>query len=66
MSFKPGKDLMPVDSSDEKDVAIDNDVSLADTWKAMIELPKTKARSVGVSNFSIDHVRLFTGCKSSS
>lgn len=57
---------MPVDSSDEKDVAIDNDVSLADTWKAMIELPKTKARSVGVSNFSIDHVRLFTGCKSSS
>lgn len=56
VSFKPGKELMPTDPSDSNDVAIDNSVTLAETWKAMTALPKTKARSVGVSNFSIDHL----------
>ncbi|KAJ5973139.1 Aldo/keto reductase subgroup [Penicillium vulpinum] len=38
------------------DVIIDDDVSIVDTWKAMTKLPKSKARSVGVSNHMIEHL----------
>lgn len=54
VSFKPGSELFPLAS--ENDVAIDNSISLAETWKAMIKLPKSKTRAIGVSNFTIDHV----------
>lgn len=54
VSFKPGSELFPLAA--ENEVAIDNSTSLAETWKAMIKLPKAKTRAIGVSNFTIDHV----------
>lgn len=54
VAFKRGSELFPLAA--ENDCAIDNDISIVDTWKAMTKLPKEKARSVGVSNFSIDHL----------
>jgi L-glyceraldehyde reductase len=38
------------------DVEMDDNVSIVDTWKAMLKLPKSKTRSVGVSNFSVEHL----------
>ena len=38
------------------DVAIDDSVSIVDTRKAVLKLPKSKARTLGVSNFSINHI----------
>ncbi len=63
VSFKKGSkdvgtDLFPLTGENEPDgdVEIDDGVSIVDTWKAMTQLPKSKARSVGVSNFTIDHL----------
>ena len=38
----------------ENEIDLDMDVSLVDTWKAMLELPKSKAKAVGVSNFTVE------------
>lgn len=38
------------------DVLIVDDISIVDTWKAMTKLPKSKARAVGVSNHTINHL----------
>jgi len=53
-----GQDLFPLTGKNEPDgdVEIDDDVSIVDTWKAMTELPKSKARSIGVSNFTIEYL----------
>ena len=56
VAFKSGPELFPL--ANDADVAIDNSISIVDTWKAMTQLPKSKTRSIGVSNHSIDHVRL--------
>ncbi|KAF8340944.1 NADP-dependent oxidoreductase domain-containing protein [Amanita rubescens] len=50
-AFAAGKDLFPKDATGA--VVLDDDVSLVDTWKAMLALPKSKVRAVGVSNFTI-------------
>ncbi|GJN71744.1 mitochondrial glycerol dehydrogenase Gld1 [Purpureocillium lilacinum] len=55
VAFKPGNELFPK-TSDGSELALNRDVSISQTWKAMTELPKSKARSVGVSNFSIEHL----------
>ncbi|KAF5366002.1 hypothetical protein D9758_006692 [Tetrapyrgos nigripes] len=58
VSFKPGtpgKDLFPPDSQ-EGYVALDSQTSIADTWKAVNALPKSKVKSVGVSNFTIEQL----------
>ncbi|CAG7925603.1 unnamed protein product [Penicillium olsonii] len=47
--------LSPIDKNG-KEVAIDNSVRLVDTWKAMINLPKSKVRAIGVSNFTPEHI----------
>ena len=55
----PHKELFPLvkDSKVEGgDVAIYDGVSIVDTWKAMTKLPKSKARAVGVSNFTVEHL----------
>ena len=39
------------------DVKILDDVSIVDTWKAVTKLPKEKARAVGVSNFTKEHLQ---------
>ncbi|KAK2010207.1 aldo/keto reductase [Colletotrichum eremochloae] len=49
---KEGDSLFPLATQDE--VALDQGVSLVDTWKAMINLPKSKVKNVGVSNFTIE------------
>ncbi|KAF5365999.1 hypothetical protein D9758_006691 [Tetrapyrgos nigripes] len=52
----PGQNLMPEDPNNKSYVALDMDTSIVETWKAMIALPKSKVKSVGVSNFTIDHI----------
>ena len=41
----------------EGEVALDNETSLVDTWKAMIALPKSKVKAVGVSNYTTEHLQ---------
>ncbi|KNG50843.1 Aldo/keto reductase [Stemphylium lycopersici] len=40
-----------------EDVKILDDISIVDTWKAMTQLPKEKARAVGVSNHTKEHLQ---------
>lgn len=56
VAFVPGKGLFPP-SPQEGWVELDTQTSLTDTWKAMIKLDKKKVRAIGVSNFSIDHIK---------
>ncbi|KAJ5484194.1 hypothetical protein N7539_005990 [Penicillium diatomitis] len=59
VAFKQGNEYFPrVEGSTVEggDVVIDNEVSIVDTWKAMTKLPKSKARAVGVSNHTIEHL----------
>jgi len=52
-----GKGLVPEDKSRPGFVELDTEVSLVDTWKAMIALPKEKVRAIGVSNFTVEHIK---------
>ncbi|EEH18250.2 hypothetical protein PABG_00813 [Paracoccidioides brasiliensis Pb03] len=57
--YRSEKDLFPLDAAStypKNDVKIDDSTSLMDTWRAMTQLPKTKVRSVGVSNHTIEHI----------
>ncbi|OQD75397.1 hypothetical protein PENDEC_c007G02099 [Penicillium decumbens] len=59
VAFQKGDDYFPLvanSSVDGGDVIIDDGVSIVDTWKAMTKLPKSKVRSVGVSNHTIEHL----------
>ncbi|KAJ7478604.1 NADP-dependent oxidoreductase domain-containing protein [Mycena galericulata] len=56
VAFVPGNGLFPPHPAKKGEVALDLETSLVDTWKAMIALPKSKVRNVGVSNFTIDHI----------
>ncbi|GLB37917.1 putative aldehyde reductase [Lyophyllum shimeji] len=56
ISFPPGNGLFPPHPTKEGEVAIDTETTLVDTWKAMIALPKSKVRAIGVSNFTIEHI----------
>ncbi|KAJ5728201.1 hypothetical protein N7493_004531 [Penicillium malachiteum] len=59
VAFKQGSNYFPLvegSTVEGGDVSIDDDVSIVDTWKAMIQLPKTKARAVGVSNHMVPHL----------
>ncbi|MBW0553807.1 hypothetical protein O181_093522 [Austropuccinia psidii MF-1] len=48
--------LFPL-AQDQKQVKIDLEVSLVDTWKEMIKLKETgKVKAIGVSNFTIEHI----------
>ncbi|EKM81198.1 hypothetical protein AGABI1DRAFT_84126 [Agaricus bisporus var. burnettii JB137-S8] len=57
VSFVPGEQLYPPHHSIEGEVEIDTETSLTDTWKAMIALPKSKVRAVGVSNFTVEYIK---------
>ncbi|KDQ20256.1 hypothetical protein BOTBODRAFT_142790 [Botryobasidium botryosum FD-172 SS1] len=57
VAFAPGPSLYPADEAKPGFVKLDREVTLVDTWKAMIALPKEKVRAVGVSNFSIPHIK---------
>ncbi|KAF9012606.1 NADP-dependent oxidoreductase domain-containing protein [Cyathus striatus] len=56
VAFPPGNGLFPSHPTKENEVALDTQTSLVDTWKAMIKLPKSKVRNIGVSNFTIKHI----------
>merc|ERR1711877_4986 len=53
-----GRELFP--KKNENEIDLDMNVSLVDTWKAMLELPKSKAKAVGVSNFTVGEPLLIT------
>ncbi|EMD88656.1 hypothetical protein COCC4DRAFT_50341 [Bipolaris maydis ATCC 48331] len=46
--------LFPLEGEDVKML---DEVSIVDTWKAMTQLPKEKARAVGVSNHTKEHIQ---------
>ncbi|PFH62276.1 hypothetical protein XA68_14271 [Ophiocordyceps unilateralis] len=54
VAFKAGEHLFP--KGEDGKIVLDQSVSICQTWKAMTELPKSKVRSVGVSNFTIEHL----------
>ncbi|KAJ7496603.1 NADP-dependent oxidoreductase domain-containing protein [Mycena latifolia] len=56
VSFPPGNGLFPPHPTKAGEIALDLETSLVDTWKAMLALPKSKVRNVGVSNFTIAHL----------
>ncbi|KAK2463078.1 hypothetical protein APHAL10511_004733 [Amanita phalloides] len=59
ISFIPSKESYPKDEAGNGPI-IDAVPSLVDTWKAMLALPKTKVRAVGVSNFTIEYLEAVT------
>ncbi|EEH07494.1 NADP-dependent glycerol dehydrogenase [Histoplasma capsulatum G186AR] len=57
--YRSDTELFPLDmtsTNPKKDVQIADSVSLVDTWRAMISLPQSKVKSVGVSNHTIEHI----------
>ncbi|KAJ7099346.1 NADP-dependent oxidoreductase domain-containing protein [Mycena belliarum] len=56
VAFAPGNGLYPPHATKKGEVDLDLETSLVDTWKAMLALPKSKVRNVGVSNFTIAHL----------
>ncbi|KAL2849598.1 NADP-dependent oxidoreductase domain-containing protein [Aspergillus pseudoustus] len=59
VAFTTGDNYFPADTSSDfpdGDVQIEDKISIVDTWKAMIKLPKSKARAVGVSNHTVEHL----------
>ncbi|KAK7436513.1 hypothetical protein VKT23_000404 [Stygiomarasmius scandens] len=56
VAFTPGKGFYPPHPTAENEVEIDTKTTLVDTWKAMLALPKSKVKAVGVSNFTIEHL----------
>ncbi|EEU34824.1 uncharacterized protein NECHADRAFT_55099 [Fusarium vanettenii 77-13-4] len=56
IAFRPGDDFMPKRAENDQEIDIYDGCSLTDTWNAFIKLPRTKVRSIGVSNFTIDHL----------
>lgn len=58
VAFAPGHGLFPK-NAEGTETTLNKNVSIVQTWKAVTELPKSKARSVGVSNFTIENVRIF-------
>jgi L-glyceraldehyde reductase len=56
VAFAPGDGLFPEDPNKPGWVKLDLETSLIDTWKAMIALPKSKVRAIGVSNFTVEQL----------
>jgi len=54
VAFAPGDSLNPPHPTIPNEIELNETISLVDTWKAMIALPKSKVRAIGVSNFGID------------
>ncbi|KAJ7033422.1 NADP-dependent oxidoreductase domain-containing protein [Mycena alexandri] len=56
VAFPPGKGIYPPHPTKEGEVELDLGPSLVDTWKAMIALPESKVKNIGVSNFTIEYI----------
>jgi L-glyceraldehyde reductase len=50
VAFPNGNELFPKKAGNDGEVDFDEGVDLVSTWKAVLNLPKTKVRTVGVSN----------------
>ncbi|KAF9529760.1 NADP-dependent oxidoreductase domain-containing protein [Crepidotus variabilis] len=57
IAFAPGRGLFPAHPTKKGYVEIDTTTTLVDTWKAMIALPKSKVKAIGVSNFSVSAIK---------
>ncbi|GBE80808.1 Aldehyde reductase 1 [Sparassis crispa] len=58
VAFVTGRGVMPERADKKEWIELDTDTTIVETWKKMIELPKTgKVRAVGVSNFTIEHIK---------
>lgn len=53
IGFPPGNGQNPPHPTIAGQIALDKETSIVETWKALIALPKTKVRTIGVSNFTI-------------
>ena len=60
VAFKNGNELFPLKEGDDSKTALDQDVTLSQTWEAVTKLPKEKTRAVGVSNFTRAHIEAVT------
>lgn len=49
VAFPPGKGLFPPHPTKEGEVELDLNTTLVETWKAMIALPKSKVRKLGLA-----------------
>ncbi|KFH43048.1 Glycerol dehydrogenase-like protein [Hapsidospora chrysogenum ATCC 11550] len=56
VAFPTGDALFPTEPDNKDEVALDKGVSISDTWEAMTKLPKSKARTIGVSNFTAEQI----------
>jgi len=57
VAFVSGQKTFPVRADKPDEVEIDVNISLVDTWKAMIALRKMgKVKAIGVSNFTVQHL----------
>ncbi|KAF9463537.1 NADP-dependent oxidoreductase domain-containing protein [Collybia nuda] len=57
VAFAPGRGLYPEHPTIPGEVELDKETSLVDTWKAMIALPKSKVRTVGVCNLTVEQLK---------
>ncbi|THH29048.1 hypothetical protein EUX98_g5148 [Antrodiella citrinella] len=57
IAFPAGAFVTRHPDSSKEEFIVDTSVDLVETWTAMTELPKSKVKSIGVSNFSIDHIK---------
>jgi L-glyceraldehyde reductase len=61
VAFEPGNGLNPKHPTKENQAHLDLKTTLVETWEAMVALKKTgKVRHIGVSNFTIDHIKGIT------
>lgn len=56
VAFKNGNELFPLKEGEDGKTALDQGVTLSQTWEAVTKLPKEKVRSIGVSNFNKEMV----------
>ncbi|KIW17852.1 hypothetical protein PV08_05047 [Exophiala spinifera] len=54
---RSANELFPLTAKDSDETVLDDGVSIVDTWKAVVKLPKSKVRAVGVSNFTPEHLQ---------
>ena len=51
VAFAPCNGFFTLNPENEDEIALDNETSLVDTWKAMVALPKSKVRITQRYNF---------------
>lgn len=59
IAFPPGglTTAHPDPAKVKEEFAVDPSISIVETWTAMTKLPKSKVKSIGVSNFSVEHIK---------